>query len=147
MVRWWKTVGKGSGAAARLAGCDDPDRWHPTAQALGRDAGTRRADIDISVCPLCGGTLRVIANVTDPNVIQAILAHLKQRLGKNRWSLQNVDGVFEQAGPQSGRNFNFTTTDTAGSSCEQIVEAATIGQNHLRRGCSTSVILDWINRP
>jgi hypothetical protein len=36
-------------------------------------------DIDISVYPLCGGTLRVIADVTDPDVIQTILAHLKQR--------------------------------------------------------------------
>jgi hypothetical protein len=36
-------------------------------------------DIDISVCPLCGGRLRVIADVTDPAVIQTILAHLKQR--------------------------------------------------------------------
>jgi len=36
-------------------------------------------DIDISVCPLCGGTLRVIADVTDPDVIRTILAHLKQR--------------------------------------------------------------------
>jgi len=36
-------------------------------------------DIDISVCRLCGGTLRVIADVTDPDVIQTILAHLKER--------------------------------------------------------------------
>jgi hypothetical protein len=36
-------------------------------------------DIDISVCPLCGGTLRVIADVTDPDTIQTILAHLRQR--------------------------------------------------------------------
>ena len=36
-------------------------------------------DIDISVCPLCGGTLRVIADVTDPDAIQTILAHLRQR--------------------------------------------------------------------
>ena len=39
-------------------------------------------DIDISVCPLCGGTLRVIADVTDPDVIQTILAHLQQRAQK-----------------------------------------------------------------
>jgi hypothetical protein len=39
----------------------------------------RGFDIDISVCPLCGSTLRVIADVTDPDVIQTILAHLKQR--------------------------------------------------------------------
>ncbi|MGB7476144.1 MAG: hypothetical protein WBM26_08020 [Polyangiales bacterium] len=36
-------------------------------------------DIDISVCPLCGGRVRVIADVTEPDVIQTILAHLKQR--------------------------------------------------------------------
>ena len=36
-------------------------------------------DIDISVCPFCGGTLRVIADVTDQDVIQTILTHLKQR--------------------------------------------------------------------
>ena len=36
-------------------------------------------DIDISVCPLRGGTLRVIADVTDPDAIQTILAHLRQR--------------------------------------------------------------------
>ena len=36
-------------------------------------------DIDISVCPLCGGTRRVIADVTDPDTIQTILAHLRQR--------------------------------------------------------------------
>ena len=36
-------------------------------------------DIDISVCPLCGGTLRVISDITDPDSIQTILEHLKQR--------------------------------------------------------------------
>jgi hypothetical protein len=36
-------------------------------------------DIDISVCLLCGGTLRVIAEVTDPDAIQTIRTHLKQR--------------------------------------------------------------------
>jgi len=35
--------------------------------------------LDISVCSLCVGTLRVIANVTAPDTIQAILAHLRQR--------------------------------------------------------------------
>ena len=35
--------------------------------------------IDITVCPNCGGTLRVIADVTDPAVIERILAHVRQR--------------------------------------------------------------------
>jgi hypothetical protein len=36
-------------------------------------------DVDISVYPLCGGTLRVISDITDPDDIQTILEHLKQR--------------------------------------------------------------------
>jgi hypothetical protein len=31
------------------------------------------------VCPRCGGTLRVIADITDPDVIRTILDYLKQR--------------------------------------------------------------------
>ena len=34
-------------------------------------------EIDISVCPRCGGTLRVIADITDPDVIRTILDYLK----------------------------------------------------------------------
>lgn len=33
-------------------------------------------NIDITLCPRCGGTLRVIADVTDPDVIRTILDHL-----------------------------------------------------------------------
>lgn len=36
-------------------------------------------DIDLSHCPLCGGTLRVIADITDPAVIDRILTHIKKR--------------------------------------------------------------------
>jgi hypothetical protein len=35
--------------------------------------------IEISVCPYCGGKLRWIADVTDPEVIQRILEHLRSR--------------------------------------------------------------------
>ncbi len=55
------------------------DRDLPTAPLSWAERLKRVFDIDISVCPLCGGTLRVIADVTDPDVIQTILAHLKQR--------------------------------------------------------------------
>jgi hypothetical protein len=33
-------------------------------------------NIDITLCPLCGGTMRVIADITDPDLIQKILDHL-----------------------------------------------------------------------
>ena len=55
------------------------DRDSPTAPLTWAERLKRVFGIDVSVCPLCGGTLRVIADVTDPDVIQTILAHLKQR--------------------------------------------------------------------
>ena len=35
--------------------------------------------IDISQCPHCGGTLRVISDITDPRVIGRILDHIRDR--------------------------------------------------------------------
>ena len=35
--------------------------------------------IDITLCPHCGGTLRVIADVTEPALIERILAHVRKR--------------------------------------------------------------------
>jgi hypothetical protein len=34
-------------------------------------------NIDITLCPLCGGTMRVIADITDPDIIQKILDQLE----------------------------------------------------------------------
>ena len=39
-------------------------------------------DIDISRCTRCGGALRVLAVITDPRVIAAILAHLEARTAR-----------------------------------------------------------------
>ena len=36
-------------------------------------------EFDITLCPHCGGRLRVIADVTDPAVIRKILDHIHQR--------------------------------------------------------------------
>ena len=33
-------------------------------------------NIDITLCPICGRTMRVIADITDPGIIQKILDHL-----------------------------------------------------------------------
>lgn len=67
-------------------------------------------------------------------------------LGRNRWALV-TDGstAFVQAGPQSGSVHDFTTADTYGCSCEQIVDAAGLGAGHLKKGCSTGALLDWVN--
>jgi uncharacterized protein with PIN domain len=34
-------------------------------------------NIDITLCPICGGTMRVITDITDPDIIQKILDHLE----------------------------------------------------------------------
>jgi len=39
-------------------------------------------DIDITRCPRCGAALRVLAVITDPRVIAAILAHLEARAAR-----------------------------------------------------------------
>ena len=36
-------------------------------------------EIDISLCPLCGGQLRVIADITDPDLIRKIFHHINSR--------------------------------------------------------------------
>ena len=36
-------------------------------------------DKDVSVCPNCGGDLKVLAVITDPQIIASILAHLAKR--------------------------------------------------------------------
>ena len=36
-------------------------------------------NIDVSVCPKCGGEAKVIACIEDPGVIKTILEHLKQK--------------------------------------------------------------------
>jgi hypothetical protein len=34
-------------------------------------------NIDIATCPLCGGAMRIIADITDPDIIQKILDHIE----------------------------------------------------------------------
>lgn len=52
-------------------------------------------------------------------------------------------GVFETAGPNP-QGVVYTTQDTAGCSCEQIVDNLDLGQGHLRNGCSFSAMDDWL---
>jgi hypothetical protein len=51
-----------------------PLNW---AQRRSREPLKRVFNIDISVCPLCGGTMRVIADIIGPDTIQKILDHIE----------------------------------------------------------------------
>lgn len=64
-------------------------------------------------------------------------------LKPNRWALSQDGNQFFQAPPQSGSKFQFSTTDTGGCSCAQIVSNLGVGGGHLRYGCSNSVMLKW----
>jgi predicted extracellular nuclease len=58
-----------------------------------------------------------------------------------RWALTDDDLVFE-AGIQV--TSAFTTYDTRGCSCAQIIDRTGAGEGHRKFGCSNGLMLDWI---
>jgi hypothetical protein len=68
-----------------------------------------------------------------------------RRLGVNRWALVDDDNVFDTRLPRGdGPGLSFTTADTAGCSCEQIIDELDLGVGHRRFGCSISAMQDWM---
>jgi hypothetical protein len=71
-----------------------------------------------------------------------------QRLGTNRWALVDEDGIFDTK-PPSGRggglDRSFTIEDTAGCSCEQIIDELHLGKGHEKYGCSIGAMETWID--
>jgi len=94
-----------------------------------------------------------------------------KRLKRNRWALTDADFNFDtDAGRKGskgskgskgkgkkgskgsgkgskgskGRDRSFTTADTAGCSCEQIIEAQGLGGGHSKHGCSNGVMDKWV---
>jgi hypothetical protein len=66
-------------------------------------------------------------------------------LGVGRWALLDADDEFETvAAGKRPVPAPFTLADTKGCSCEQIVGSTGAGDIHLRRGCATSLMEDWI---
>jgi len=67
-------------------------------------------------------------------------------LGVNRYALVDGDTTFDTLAPRGrgqGPGDVFTTTDTGGCSCEQIIEALDLGNGHTKFGCSLSAMRDW----
>jgi predicted extracellular nuclease len=70
-----------------------------------------------------------------------------QRLGTNRWALVDEDGIFDTKPPNgrgNGLDRLFTIEDTAGCSCEQIIDELDLGKGHEKFGCSNGVMENWI---
>jgi len=55
----------------------EPETAEPT-QLTWAQRLKRAFEFDVTVCPLCGGTLRVISDITDPAIIDNILTHIRQ---------------------------------------------------------------------
>jgi parallel beta-helix repeat protein len=82
----------------------------------------------------CPGTVIPEANV--PSV----------KLGVNRFALVNDDLDFETTLPRgSGPGRSYSTTETAGCSCEQIVDEFGLGGGHMFFGCSISAMDGWVD--
>ena len=70
-----------------------------------------------------------------------------QGLNPNHFALVDGDTTFDTNDPNGvGPGLSFTTEDTAGCSCEQIVDALGLGQGHLKHGCSPGVMQDWVDQ-
>ena len=67
-----------------------------------------------------------------------------RRLGFLRYALTDGDFTFDTR-TFHGRPpwFSFTTTDTGGCSCEQIIDAWGLRSRHTKYGCGVGVMLIW----
>ena len=67
------------------------------------------------------------------------------QLKSNRWALTDGDFDFDTTAPKGkGPRRSYSTTDTAGCSCEQIIEAQGLGSGHTKFGCSISAMDYWV---
>jgi len=68
-----------------------------------------------------------------------------ESLGTNRFALVDGNGVFDTTSPRGrGPKASFDISDTAGCSCEQIIEAQELGNGHRKFGCSLGEMEEWV---
>ena len=71
---------------------------------------------------------------------------LTAKLNPNHWALTDDNFDFDTVakGRGKGPGRSYTTADTAGCSCDQIIEAQGLGIGHTYHGCSIGVMDDWV---
>ena len=82
-------------------------------------------------CDACAGTVRPESVPTE-------------RLGINRFALTDGDTAFDTTASGSGPAAAFTLDDTAGCSCEQIIDRLGLGEGHRKFGCSLGAMRSWV---
>ena len=67
-------------------------------------------------------------------------------LKPNHWAFVDNDATFDTMikGRGKGPNRSYTLEDTAGCSCEQIIDAQGLGYGHMKHGCSIGVMDYWV---
>jgi putative metal-binding protein len=69
-----------------------------------------------------------------------------QSLGVNRHADTDGDGIFNTVRPNgNGNGKTYTVVDTGGCSCEQIIAALGLGQGHVKFGCSSGAMDEWVS--
>ncbi|MCH8961554.1 MAG: T9SS type A sorting domain-containing protein [Bacteroidetes bacterium] len=68
------------------------------------------------------------------------------KLNPNHWALVDGDSIFDtkKKGNGGGSGRSYTTTDTGGCSCEQIIDELDLGEGHRKHGCSNSAMDEWV---
>ena len=76
----------------------------------------------------------------------AIPEALGRDLGVNRFALMDGDFDFDTTASRGkGPGRSYTTEDTAGCSCTQIIAAQGLGKGHTKFGCSIGAMKNWIS--
>ena len=69
-----------------------------------------------------------------------------ESLGVNRFADTDGDGIFDTVSSKGkGPGNSYDLGDTAGCSCEQIIEAQGLGNGHRKFGCSIGAMKNWVS--
>jgi hypothetical protein len=90
------------------------------------------------------GVLDVVDNCPDTAIPESVPT--TGQLNPNHWALTDGDTMFDTVttGKGKGPNRSYSTADTAGCSCEQIIEAQGLGNGLGKHGCSIGVMDNWV---
>ena len=141
--------------SSRSAGSKEIPRTHG-AELPNGDQANADGDSDGDLCDVCpldpdddddGDGVCGDVDVCPGSTATDLAAGVPSRgLGTNRWAQMDGDIDFETVLPRGGGNGPgraYTTEDTGGCTCAQIIATCGYGSGHTKFGCSISVMDTW----